>query len=278
MEDVKNDNQTVPSDEVKVEDNTGKTVPESADTSEAVKQPKDTTDKTVEAVNEFNAQKSYEALQAELMQQTKAYKEIRKEFTRRTQHESELQKKLNQVYETLAKATETPIDPEQFIRDLQAHGPKALEPHFEKWVSPIKAQYDKTIEERDSKILSLETSLEIQRRRLDSTNYPDFNKLESIMNEIANDDNCPVNWDLSIGESLDILYKLAKDRSSEQAVKIAEQKGYEKATKELVKESQTTVTGGGKTAGTTMPDLNKVDNIDKLREIVAQMHGIADRD
>lgn len=278
MEDVKNDNQTVPSEEVKKEDNTDKTVPESADTSEPVEQPKDTTDKAVQAVDEFNAQKSYEALQAELAQQTKAYKEIRKEFTRRTQHESELQKKLNQVYDTLAKATETPIDPEQFIRDLQAHGPKALEPHFEKWVTPIKSQYDKAIEERDHRILGLETSLEIQRRRLDATQYPDFAKLEPIMNEIANDDNCPVNWDLSIGESLDILYKLAKDRSSEEAVKIAEKQGYDKATKELVKESKTTVTGGGKTAGSTVPDLNKVTELDKLREIVSQMHGIADRD
>lgn len=278
MEDVKNDNQAAPSDDVKIEDNAGKTVPESADTSETVEQLKDTTDKTVETVNEFNAQKSYEALQAELVNQTKAYKEIRKEFTRRTQHEAELQKKLNQVYETLAKATETPIDPEQFIRDLQAHGPKALEPHFQKWVSPIKEQYDKTIGERDSRILNLETSLEIQKRRLDSGSYPDFATLEPIMNEIANDDNCPVNWDMSVGESLDVLYKLAKDRSAVQAVKIAEQHGYNKATKELVKESKTTVTGGGKTAGTTVPDLNKVTDIDKLREIVAQMHGIADRD
>jgi len=80
------------------------------------------------------------------------------------------------------------------------------------------------------------------------------------------------------GDALDVLYKLANDRSAGEAVKLAEKQGYDKATKELVKESKTTVTGGGKTAGSTVPDLNKVSDVDKLREIVSQMHGIADRD
>jgi hypothetical protein len=272
MNEANNDNQDAPLKE----DNADKTV-DSADIPK-IDDQESTAAKVEESIPGFNAQTSYESLQSELAKQTKAYNEIRKEFTRRTQHESELQKKLDQVYDTLAKATETPIDPEQFIRDLRTQGPKAFEPHFSKWVEPMKAEHNKQIEERDARALKLETNFELLRRRTDAESYPDFKQLEPIMAEIAESDNCPVNWNLGVSECYDLLYKLAKDRSAEKAVKIAHQAGKQEAEKELVKEAKTAVTGGGKTAGTTVPNLDNEKDISKLRELVIQLHGVADRD
>jgi ribosomal protein S11 len=83
---------------------------------------------------------------------------------------------------------------------------------------------------------------------------------------------------MGIAECLDALYKLAKDRSSEQAIQEAVKIGEKKAEEKLVKESKTTVTGGGKSSGSAVPDFNKIDDVVKLREIVSQLHGVADRD
>ena len=233
--------------------------------------------KTEAVSSVFDAQKNYDVLRSEFEKVSKNYSELRKEFTRRTQNESELQKKMDSLLETISKATETPINPEQFIRDLQTQGPKALEPHFKKWVEPIKIEYDKALEEKDNHIFALQRDFTLARMRTDSSNYPDFTKLETVMKEIAEDDNCPVDFDKPVNEIYHALYKLAKDRSAEQAVKLAHEEGKKDAELQLAKEAKTTVAGGGKTGGTTVPNWDKM-SADKMRDVVAQLHGIADRD
>jgi hypothetical protein len=261
-----------------LEDNVDKPVVDAA-TTDTKDQENITTDNTDPAVDVFDAQKNYDAMVSKYDALNKSYSEIRKEFTRRTQHESELQKKMDSLFKMMSDATETPIDPEQFIRDLQSQGPKALEPHFKKWVEPIQTEYSKAIEERDSKILKLETMSELERRRRDSESYPDFSKLESVMQEIVDSDDCPVNWNLGVGECYDLLYKLAKDRSAEEAVKIAREEGKKDAEKRLAKEANTAVAGGGKSPGATEPNWDELRNDPKkLREVVAQLYGVADRD
>jgi hypothetical protein len=274
MEQVTNDNQDAPLKEDKAVEAVSKTT----DTVDTAVQSNETANKTETVVPAFDAQKTYDGLRGEFDKVSRSYSELRKEFSRRTAHESELQKKIDSLAEMLSKATETPIDPEQFIRDLQTQGPKALEPHFQKWVTPIRSEYDKQLAERDAKLLNYETNFELMKRRNDAQSFPDFAKLEPLMNELANDENCPVNWNVGIPECLDTLYKLARDRSADKAIQEAVKFGEKKAEEKLVKESRTTVTGGGKSAGSAVPDLDKVTDINKLREIVGQLHGVADRD
>lgn len=207
----------------------------------------------------------------------KNYSELRREFTRRTQHDSDLQKKFDNLVEMFSKATEKPINPEQFIRDLQTQGPKALEPHFQSWLKPIKETYDKQLSDKDNAIFELSRDIELERRAHDVTNYPDFNKLRPIMTQIAEDENCPVNFAQAPGAILDALYKLARDRSAEQAVILAKEQGKKEAELQLAKESNSTIAKGGKSGGSAIPDWSKM-SAEKMREVVANLHGIADRD
>jgi len=261
------------------EDNSSEAVSKTTDTANITEQSKeDTATKTEPVVQAFDAQKNYEALLRQNEQINKSYSELRKEFSRRTAHESELKKQIDSMTDLLSKATETPIDPEQFIRDLRTHGPKAFEPHVQKWVEPIRKEYDKAISEKEAKINNLEVQVNLMSRRSDSDNYPDFKKLEPLMNELVQDESCPVNWNMGISECIDALYKLARDRSADQAIQEAVKIGEKKAEEKLVKEAKTAITGGGKSSGTAVPDLNKVEDVAKLRELVSQLHGVADRD
>jgi hypothetical protein len=266
-----NDKQPTP-----LADNDGTPVND-ADTSKGIGDQKPT-DNNLPVPKEFNVQQSYEELQSKFDNLNKSYGEIRKSFTQRSQESAALQKKLDEVYDTLRKATETPIDPAQFIRDLQTQGPKALQPHFQKWLEPIKVDYEGRLSEANSKNLALETEVNLMRRRSDATNYPDFIKLEPVMKELSDDPNCPVNWNMSIADCIDTLYKLAKDRSAEQAVEEARKLGKDSADSKLAREAKAGTAGGGKSVSTSTPDLNKITDIDELRKVVAAQIGVAERD
>jgi len=266
-----NDNQSAP-----LEDNAEKTV-DTTDTSKEVGETKPT-DNTQPAPKEFNVQQSYDELRSQFDTVNKSYGELRKEFTKRTQESASVQRRLDEVYDTLKKATETPIDPAQFIRDLQTQGPKALQPHFQKWLEPIKSDYEKKISETNEKNMALETEVNLMRRRSDAINYPDFTKLEPIMKDLSDDSNCPVNWNMPIADCIDTLYKLAKDRSAEGAVEEARKLGEKSAESKLAREARTGTAGGGKSVSTSTPDLNKITDIDELRKIVASQIGVAERD
>lgn len=271
-----NDNQTVLSEENKTGEAVKRESPE--DLKAAIQSNSEVPDKTEPTAPEFNPQQSYESLRKEYESTNKNYSELRKEFTRRSQSEAELKKKLDLMYETLSKATEQPIDPAAFMRDLQSQGPKALEPLLGKFIDPVKAGYQEELQKRDAAAQEKEISTEIKFRRLDKETYPNFKELEPIMNQIAESDNSPINWNMPVAECLDVLYKLAKDRSSEQAVTEAVKIGEKKAEERLAKESRSTVAGGSKSVSTSATDLNSIKSIDKLREVVASMHGVADRD
>jgi len=238
---------------------------------------KDSAKKSEPDSNVFDARKGYDELKANFDKTTKSYQELRRESTRWAQERSDFQKKLDTLADLLSKATDVPIDPAQFIRDLQAQGPKALEPHFNKWVTPIKDQYEKTIHDRDEQIFQLQRDFALSARRGDKVNYPDFEKLEETMKDIAEDNNSPVDYSKSPAEIYDTLYKLAKERNAEQAMRLAKEEGKKEAESRLAKEAASKIAGGGKSAGTLVEDWSKM-SAEKMREVVAQLHGVADRD
>lgn len=215
----------------------------------------------------------------------RSYEELRKEFTRRTQYEAELQKKLSAIEESnknlaesLAKATEEPFNPEQFMETFKSQGPKALEPYLDKRLKSLVEKYDKTIDTLQSERIQDRTRIEVLIRRADEANFPDFERLENAMRDLAASENCPVDLNRPIPEVLDTLYKLVREQHSGEAVIAAEQLGKSKAEAQLAKEAATAVAGGGKPSGTVTPGDMKNMKLDDLEKLVIQMHGIADRD
>lgn len=233
-------------------------------TDQAVKVPTDVPPTTVPG---FDAKTSYDQLQ-------KSYGELRKEFTRRTQHESELQKKLDNLTGLIAKATEVPLNPEQFLKDLQTQPQKALEPLFAKQIEGVKSEYSQTIEGLNQRLSLSEFRAERLARVLDGDNYPDFKKLEPLMKQLADDENTPLDFNREPGEILDALYKLARTLSMETAIQEARTIGKKEAESQLQKEAATSVVTGGKSGIPGNP--SDIKDMAKLRQYFVSQIGEAE--
>ncbi len=212
----------------------------------------------------------------------KSYKELQGEFTRRSQENSELRRMVDelsishkQLAELISKATEKPVDPEQFLEEFKTHGPKALEPYFQKHIDALKSTYDKSNAEQAQTIRNLESQVAVMAHINDAENYPDFRALLPTMQSLAEDSTCPVDFSKPMTQVLDALYKLAMNQNGVEAIKLAEAEATKKADADLANEAKTAVAGGGK-AGTTMPDLHRMP-LQDLEKFVTQLHGIADR-
>jgi len=210
----------------------------------------------------------------------KNYEELRKFATQTSQERSELKKQLEamqlsqkQIAEMLAKSTEAPYNPDEFMENLRSQGPKFLQNHFDKWRTGIDEKYDKEISQVKQDNLNLQASLAIALRRGDEMSFPDFEKLEGKMGEIASSDNCPVDLSKPINEVLDALYKLARDSHSADAVKVAEQIGAKKAEEQIAKEAATAVATGGKNHGITPVNPSKEMSLEQMRKFFVDKLG-----
>lgn len=211
---------------------------------------------STEPINQppFDVQKSYEELRKQFTRVTQDYSRDRKTWNQTLSELKSVKESQSKLAELLSRATEVPVDPAQFMQDLQTQGPKALEGYLKKHVEAATKQIQESYVEQANKALALEIRLEKMSRRMDVTNYPDWDKLEPVMNEIADPDNndpTPIDWNQPIGLVYDALYKLARSRSSEDAVRAAEQFGKAQAEKQLGKEAATAVPGGGKGGSVT---------------------------
>ena len=212
------------------------------------------------------------------------YKELQRAYTQETQRRSALEKqwggvssKLEEQAKILAELRKQPYDREKFLNEFQEKGPEVLRPIWSEDINAIKQEYSKQFDSQSQEIRQLRTEQALDRRRYDSESYPDFRKLEPVIGEMLNDPNCPVDYSKPIGEVLDVLYSLARQNSSVEAVKLAEASGAAAAESRLVKESKATVTGGGKAASITTPDTSKM-STEELRKYFISLHGVVDRD
>lgn len=228
----------------------------------------------------FNAETSFKELQDRYGKLDASYKEIRRAYTQSTQKSAQFEKQLSQITEMLAKATETPIDPQQFIRDVQTHGHKPIldliQREQDKARKGLEDKYGKSLDETKSYAATLEAKLLKSEMRADVENFPGFRELEPVMADLLEDPALPISPDLSIQEQMVALYKLAKVRSADNAIRQAHADGAAAKEKELAKEAGTTVAGGGKAPGVTQIDWDKLSPEEHRKKLI-QLYGIAER-
>ena len=223
----------------------------------------------------FDVQRSYEELRKQFTKVTQDYSKDRRTWNQTLSELQHLKQLQGQLAEQLSKATEVPIDPAQFLTDLQTHGPKAMDGYVNKRIESATAHIQSAYVEQANRALDLELRLERMARRMDTENYPDFKKLEPIMEELSDPaSNISIDWNQPVGVIYDTLYKLARSKSSDNAVKAAEEFGRKSAEEQLGKEARTAVpTSGG--AGAPV-DPTKVKDISKLREYFVSQLGEAE--
>ena len=212
------------------------------------------------------------------------YKELQRAYTQETQRRAAVEKqwngvssKLEEQAKILAELRKQPYDRDKFLTEFQDKGPEVLRPIWAEDINALKAEYSNKFTEQSNELRAVRMEQALDRRRYDSENYPDFKALEPTIGEMISDPNCPVDFKKPIGEVLDVLYSLARQTSSVEAVKLAEKSGAANAESRLVKESKATVTGGGKAASTTQPDLSKM-TVDEMRKYFVSINGVVDRD
>jgi len=265
----------------------GSEVAENQNATPVSQNPLDTTKEPTDNVAEGGEVKEPEInWQERYSQQEQSYKELQRKFTEVTQDRSSMRKEfqalqsaMKELQSGFAQATKKPLpSPEEFVTDIQKNGVNAIKSLLDAEINPVKESYRKELESRDGRIINLEASLECVMRRNDPDRYPDFAKLEPEIKSLVETGDVPIDFTKPTGEIIDTLYNLVRSKHSSEALKAAEQFGHKKAEERLANESKSTVAGGGKTGGVATPNLDKVKDINKLREIVAGMHGVADRD
>lgn len=241
---------------------------------------KDTATKTPSEPAGFNAETSYKDLQERYGKLDKSYSEIRRAYTQSSQRAAEYEKKLDQMMKMLSKATETPIDPQQFIRDVQSRGHEPIVELINREKQKLQAdfedQYGKVLKENQSYIASLEARFLKEQMRNDEANFPGFKDLEPVMADLVEDPNLPIDPNAPVNEQMKALYKLARARSADDAILKAHEEGARAKEKELAKEASTAVAGGGRTAGTTVPDWSKLSPEEHRKKLI-ELYGIAER-
>lgn len=216
-----------------------------------------TAQNTQPAAPTFDPKTSYDSLVKQLESVNKNYGNLRAEYTRRTQYEAQLKAQLDNLHKAFTQATKQEISPEEFMKSLQTQGVKAFDPLREEWTKDLRDEHSKALSERDNVINKLQVNMAVMSRRSDTVNYPDFEKLMPVMNEIASAENCPVDWNQDVDVIYDTLYKLARDLKAEESVKQAKEIGRKEADSQAAKEASTAVAAGGKT-NTSGLDINRM--------------------
>jgi hypothetical protein len=217
----------------------------------------------------FDVQKSYEELRKQFTRVTQDYSKDRKTWNQTLSELQSLKQAHAQTAELLSKATQTPIDPARFYEDFKTQGPKVFDGYVKQQVAEQTKQLQEAYVEQANTALLLEAKLEKLHRKLDTKTYPDFAELETVMQEIADSEDCPIDWNQPIGVVYDALYKLARSRSSESAVKAAEEFGRKQAEEAARKEAATAVPGSGK-GGSVTADPRKMTAAQLRQHFISQ--------
>lgn len=226
--------------------------------------------KGADAGQSFDVQKSYDELRKQFTKVTQDYSRDRRTWNTTLSELQAIKSSNAKLAEMISKATERQVSPEQLMSELQTQGLKALDPYFDRKLQGATAQLQNAYTEQANKALLLEAQFEKLVRRMDTANYPDFQQLEAVMQEIADAEDCPIDWNQPTPVIYDTLYKLARSHSSEDAVKAAEEFGRKQAERQLGKEAATAVPGSGK--GSVSTDLSKIP-LDQLRALFVSQLG-----
>lgn len=192
--------------------------------------------------------------QAKFAQLERNYKEATRKLSsqgaEKNQYRTQLDgmnKQLQDVHKALQSMTKKPFEFGQFLEDLQARGPQAL---FDSIQEPLSAELQ-SIREQNA---SLSTQLQgvmversVEAARANTKKYPEFDKYEAEMTEAYLNGSLPMDTSkMNPAEIVDKLYSLVRLQHSEDHFKAAEHLGKIKAEKELAREANASVAGGGK--------------------------------
>lgn len=219
---------------------------------------------------ELDFRKSYEELRPQFTKSTQELAALKRQHQASQKELAEMRQAQKQFAEQLAKATEKPINPDEFMRDLQTQGPKALDTYLKKHLDDLRSQHAKSYEEVVTKNAVLEANVEVLKRERDSKNYPNFAELKEAMQELADSGKVPDEiYTKSTGEVYDYLYNQVKAQNSDEALKKAEEFGKKKAEAAIAKESATTVAGGGN-GDVTIVNPSKLSAAELRKHFIAQ--------
>jgi len=194
----------------------------------------------------------------------KNYQELRAWTTRASQENAALRKQINeqnaslkQLTEMFTKATEKPYDPDQFMEEFRQQGPKFIEKQLEAALTSKVSAYAERMDSIQSELAAVRTEAAVKDCRLDSANFPDFQKLEPDMQKILDSGVIPQEEVQSkpLPELLNQLFQMAKLQHSQEAIKAAESNGRKAAEAELAREARSGVAGGGRVVGQMSTDL-----------------------
>lgn len=250
------------------------------DVSKGSEAGKGTTAKTEEAAAGFNPETRFNELADRYAKLEKRHKDAERFGTQSSMKAAEMEKQLKALSEQIAKLSETPIDPQEFLRDVNKRGHlpimELVKKELEKQARQLSESYEAKLTAAEDNRLHMEADWTRDRLAADATNFPNYRELEKTFGDILDEDPCPVRADLPIRDQLVALYQVARNRNAEKAVKLAHAEGKQEAEKELVKEAKTAVTGGGKAPGTTVPNIDNM-NVDDARKALIGIYGVADR-
>lgn len=196
------------------------------------------------------------------------FNELRRKLQLQGTEKNEYKKKFDSLEATLKQLSESmgslmhkeTYDPDQFMEELRAQGPKFLTDFLQKEREKLLAETNTKVDSLSSTVTELRTERSIERRRSDSTNYPDFKKLEQDMANLylANSALFDSQYE-DQEEKLDALYNAAKLQRSPDALKQAEALGRKKSEEELAREAHASGAGGGKAGAVSAPDPSRMD-------------------
>jgi hypothetical protein len=219
--------------------------------------------------------------QAKFEQLERSYKEATRKLStqgaEKNQYRAQLDgmnKQLQDVHKALQAMSKKPFEFGQFLEDLQARGPQAL---FDSIQEPLTAELSKFKTENEqlaAQVQSIQIERAVEIARANSKKYPDFDKYEAEMTEAFLNGSLPMDTSkMSPAEIVDKLYSLVRLNHSEDHFKAAEQLGKIKKEKELAREAQASVAGGGKPITPAIKNPNDM----TAAELRAKL-GVADRD
>lgn len=239
------------------------------------------TDQAKPAQQVKTEQGGQEDWQAKFAQLERSYKEATRKLSsqgaEKNQYRAQLDsmnKQLQDVHKALQTMSKKPFEFGQFLEDLQARGPQAL---FDSIQEPLTAEFEQIRaqnQELATELQGIKVERAVEAARANTKKYPEFDKYEAEMTEAYLSGALPMDTSkMSPTEIVDKLYSLVRLAHSEDHFKAAEQLGKIKAEKELAREAQASVAGGGKPITPAVKDPNAM----SAAELRAKL-GVAERD
>lgn len=208
-------------------------------------------------------EKSYNELRKKLSEQGAERNEYRKQFEALTTQQK-------QILEALAKATERPYDPDQFMEEFKTQGPTYLQKLVEEKLNKEKQTFQEELGGLKEELEALQIERAVEARKQNKEKYPNFAELESEMAAIFNA-NANFYLQLPLNDRVDALYNQAVLRHSQEALKVAGELGKKQAQAELANEAKSGVAGGGKATGSSAADFSKMSASDMRKHFVSQI-------